>query len=77
MKLACLIISTVSAFGGMIGGGGGRPPAYLSIQGWQDCVGSKDMGSWQAVCVPVEKPADCTAAAFTLLGASASGLEEC
>ena len=32
MKLLGLIVASVSAFGGMVGGRGGMPPAYLFVE---------------------------------------------
>merc|ERR1712055_926638 len=34
-----------------------QPPTYLSVEGWKDCMESKDiMGSWDAWCLPAQKP---------------------
>jgi len=37
-------------------GPGGEPPKFMSVEGWKDCMESKDMGSWDAWCLPAQKP---------------------
>merc|ERR1711936_813475 len=37
-------------------GPGGEPPKFMSVEGWKDCMESKDMGSWGAWCLPAQKP---------------------
>ncbi len=44
----------------VIGGNAVLPPKYLSIDGWQKCIGKKDMGTWKAICMPKSKPAACS-----------------
>lgn len=41
-------------------GKGVLPPAYLTIKGGKACLGTKKMGTWNAVCIPKAKPAQCT-----------------
>ncbi len=36
------------------------PPEYLSVDGYQICLQTKDNGSWQSWCMPKEKPAGCS-----------------
>ena len=43
------------------------PPKYLSIEGHKDCMGTKDMGSWQAVCIHRVQPKKCRNEAWKLL----------
>ena len=38
---------------------GDPPPKYLSIEGHKDCMGTKDMGTWQAHCVHQLQPQKC------------------
>jgi hypothetical protein len=37
-----------------------KPPLYLSVNGWKDCVEEKSMGTWNAVCLPSDKPEACS-----------------
>merc|ERR1711910_94190 len=37
-------------------GPGGEPPKFMSVEGWKDCMEPKDMGSWDAWCLPAQKP---------------------
>merc|ERR1712180_415682 len=34
------------------------PPEYLKVPHWKDCLGSKDMGLWTAVCMPATIQSD-------------------
>lgn len=40
-------------------GKGVLPPAYLTIKDVKPCLGTKKMGTWDAVCIPANKPAQC------------------
>jgi len=51
-----MALGEVSNEGGPFGLAG---PKYLSIKGVKDCLGSKSMGTWTAVCVPPNRPANC------------------
>ncbi|MBF0301222.1 MAG: hypothetical protein HQK51_21110 [Oligoflexia bacterium] len=35
------------------------PPKYLSVKNFQECLASKDMGTWISWCMPITKPALC------------------
>jgi hypothetical protein len=43
----------------LIGGKGGLPPAYLSVDGFKQCMATKNMGSWTSYCIPAHKPSGC------------------
>jgi len=43
----------------IVGGPGTLPPLYLSVPEWRSCTGSKDMGTWDAVCKPQSQPSEC------------------
>ena len=43
----------------LIGGKGGLPPAYLDVDGFKKCMGTKDMGGWSSYCMPTNKPYNC------------------
>merc|ERR1711990_43825 len=34
----------------------GTPPGYLNVEGWQDCMETKNRGSWDDWCLPAKKP---------------------
>ncbi|KAI3417515.1 hypothetical protein GPALN_013235 [Globodera pallida] len=36
-----------------------RPPAYLGICEWRECVGEKPTGSHLMICLPEERPENC------------------
>lgn len=61
-------------------GPGGLPPAYLSIKGWQNCLGShhRHLGDSVAThsehCLPRKQPTDCEDEAFQRLVESFSGM---
>ena len=35
------------------------PPKFRSVDGWKDCMGSKDIGTRKAHCLPLDKPELC------------------
>ncbi|MCL5261024.1 MAG: hypothetical protein M1561_05020 [Gammaproteobacteria bacterium] len=35
------------------------PPKYLSVKNFKQCLGTKNMGTWSAWCMPATKPATC------------------
>merc|ERR1711970_1598930 len=37
-------------------GPGGEPPKFMSVEGWKDCMESKDMGSWMHGAFPPKSP---------------------
>jgi hypothetical protein len=43
----------------LIGGKAGLPPAYLSVDGFKQCLSTKDMGGWRSYCIPEEKLDHC------------------
>lgn len=50
-------------------GKGVLPPAYLTIKGAKSCLGTKKMGTWDAVCIPATKPSGCSDASWKALQA--------
>ena len=44
------------------------PPKYLAIKDFQQCLGTKDIGTWSAWCMPDEKPASCPDESWSKLG---------
>jgi hypothetical protein len=52
MCLIFLTAFTATAFGAL-------PPQYLSITNFKQCLASKNMGTWQAWCMPTAKPETC------------------
>ena len=46
---------------------GSLPPKYLKVEGHKDCMGTKDMGSWQAICLHLIQPEKCKDDAWTQL----------
>ena len=51
----------------IIGGIGGTPPAYLSVEGHEDCLGSYDAAPARVKCLPSDKPAACKTDAWQTL----------
>ncbi len=45
---------------GIVGGKDSLPPAYLSVNGFKNCLNTQDMGGWTAYCLPNDKPDACT-----------------
>lgn len=43
------------------------PPAYLSVKGFKNCLGTKNMGTWQSYCLPETKPQSCDNDAWSQL----------
>jgi hypothetical protein len=35
------------------------PPKYLSVKDFKQCLATKNMGTWEAWCLPKTKPDDC------------------
>lgn len=35
------------------------PPQYLNVENFQQCLATKDMGTWKAWCIPDTKPDSC------------------
>lgn len=50
-----------------IAGPGSLPPAYLSVKHFQDCLGTKNMGTWTSWCKPQVKPNQCPQASWDAL----------
>jgi len=48
-------------------GPGGKPPPYLSIPKVNECLGIKNMGTWQAWCIPIKRPNTCPEASWSSL----------
>lgn len=48
-------------------GPGGTPPPYLSIPKVNECLGVKNMGTWQAWCIPIKRPKTCPEKAWNAL----------
>jgi len=51
------------------------PPKYLSVQGFQGCLGIKSMGSWESYCLPAAQPNECSNESWSKL--SAMNFESC
>lgn len=45
------------------------PPAYLTIKGSKNCMGTKSMGNWKSVCIPKAQPKDCEKDSWNKLNA--------
>ena len=45
----------------------GLPPTYLSIEGHQDCMGSRDMGDFTVACLYQIQPENCKDVAWSWL----------
>jgi len=43
------------------------PPKYLAVKHFKQCLATKDMGSWQAWCMPVTKPKACPTSSWKQL----------
>ena len=43
-----------------IGGTGGIPPSYLSVEGHEDCLGTYDAPPTRIKCLPLKKPSACS-----------------
>lgn len=43
------------------------PPKYLAIKGFKQCLDTKDMGTWKALCMPAQKPDACSDEAWQQL----------
>jgi len=52
----------------MVGGSGSLPPAYLQVPDFESCLGTKDVGSYSIVCLPVEMPDGCASESWAALG---------
>merc|ERR1719460_899298 len=52
----------------MVGGSGSLPPAYLQVPDFESCLGTKDVGSYSIVCLPVEMPDGCAGESWAALG---------
>jgi len=48
--LMCCMMAQISAV---------LPPKYLSIKDFKQCLKTKNMGSWEALCMPAQKPTAC------------------
>lgn len=44
-----------------------QAPQYLSIPNFQQCLSKQSMGSYDAVCMPAARPAQCPAASWRSL----------
>jgi len=43
------------------------PPKYLSVPNFEQCLATKNMGSWTAWCMPKTKPYSCPDASWQAL----------
>ncbi|MCF6776306.1 hypothetical protein L3V83_06930 [Thiotrichales bacterium 19X7-9] len=43
------------------------PPEYLSVDGFQSCLSTKNMGTWQSYCIPETKPENCSQSSWDKL----------
>jgi len=53
------------------------PPYYLSVPGFQSCLGSKNMGTSTAWCLPRSKPEACISESWTELARNLDELSYC
>lgn len=54
------------------------PPRYLSIPDFQRCLGTKNMGTWTAWCIPQARPIKCPQSSWHELNTmNNSGLLQC
>jgi hypothetical protein len=44
-----------------------RPPPYLRVDGWRECLEEKSMGSWTSLCFPDVKPDACLSTSWEKL----------
>lgn len=40
------------------------PPHYLSVKHWKQCTATKNMGTYRAVCLPMNRPRHCPHSAW-------------
>lgn len=43
------------------------PPKYLGVPDFQKCLSTKNMGTWQSLCMPASKPDQCPDNSWTQL----------
>jgi len=43
------------------------PPKYLSVPHWRQCSSQQSMGSYNAVCLPAQRPAGCPQSSWRAL----------
>lgn len=60
-KLLFLVICSLLLMGVVVNVCAVLPPKYLAIKDFKQCLGSKDMGTWSAWCLPSKKPDACPA----------------
>merc|ERR1712113_952206 len=60
----------------IVGGPGSLPPAYLSVPGFENCVGEKSKGTYSVVCLPIIKPDACAETSWSQIR-SDSTMETC
>lgn len=52
LLLSVFLLITANTFAAL-------PPKYLQVDGFQNCLKTKDMGTWQSYCIPKNKPKFC------------------
>lgn len=60
LKKIFLVIATIATLFIEANATAVLPPKYLSVEGFQQCLATKNMGTWAAWCLPHAKPKGCS-----------------